>query len=354
MAVACWPAELGLLPGVCPLLPGGQRLPVPLADLADGGGRLLAALPLQQADRDPGGTDDQREQVRGDRRRAGEVGLAAVGQQQQDQQQDAGQAQEPTEPAVGGRRVPGPPLGRGSHRIPVGCGRSDSQGSDSQAGDSRTGDSEGRRVDLASEPAQEQPPPAESLPHEAGADSGLSPGDSDQAKAPADDPGTDDHPLRHFHADFKGAHYDWYLPGPDTQPTIAETGDAAPAERAGDLIANLDDVKRPRTSELLREFGKEAENIPDAGRDLGDLPPEFLARPSSSAHAVVEFRPTMTQLAHGETDTGNAVTGLALLTALILRATQSGIDYWRHRKDAIGDQHRAGDRAPDTADREPR
>ncbi len=108
----------------------------------------------------------------------------------------------------------------------------DSQGSDSQAGDIRAGGGEGRRVDLASEPAQEQPPLAESLPQEAGADSDLSPGDSDQAKALADDPGTEDHPLWHVHADFKGAHYDWYLPGPDTQPTIAETGDAAPAERA--------------------------------------------------------------------------------------------------------------------------
>ena len=180
------------------------------------------------------------------------------------------------------------------------------------------------------------------MPHEAGADSGLSPSDSDRAKALADDPGTDDHPLWHFHADFKGAHYDWYLPGPDTQLTIAETGDAAPAERAGDLIANLDNVRRSRADAFAWDVCEDAENLPDAMQDVADPVKDFFTRPASSAHAVVDTRPVVTQLAHDETDTGTMLTGLTLLS-----------QYLRHRKDEIGDQRRADDRPADPADREP-
>lgn len=230
---------------------------------------------------------------------------------------------------------------------------SDSQAADSQPADSQPGDSEGRRVDLASEPAQEQSPLAESVPHEPGADSDLSPADSDQAKALADDPGTDDHPLWHFHADFKGAHYDWYLPGPDTQPTNAETRDAPPAERAGDLIADLDDVRRSRADAFGWDVCEDAEHLPDAMQDLASPVKDFFARPPSSAHAVLDTRPVVTQLAHDETDTGTMLTGLTLLSILAIRAVRGTVQYLRHRKDEIGDQRRADDRPADPADREP-
>lgn len=249
----------------------------------------------------------------------------------------------PCSPAAGDKR----PVERPPPDEPGDRERAEPKGGDNQAPGGA-----GRRVDLDSEPAQEQPSPAESAPREAGADSGLSPGDPDQAKAPADDPGTDNHPLWHFHADFKGAHYDWYLPGPDTQPTSAETRDAPPAERAGDLIANLEDAVPSRISGLLREIAEEGEHIPDADENLAGTLTDLTSRPASSAHAVADTRVAVTPPEQHETETGTAMTGLVLLAALSLRGGQAGIHYWLHRKDSTGDQHRASDRAPDPADQE--
>ncbi len=254
-------------------------------------------------------------------------------------------------PADDGKR----PVERPPRDEPGERDRNEPRGSDSQGGDR-----EGRRADPVSEPAQERLAPAENLPKEADAESGLSPGDPDQAKAAlSEDRGTDGHPLWHFHADFRGTHTDWYMDqdghftsGPDAQPTAGETGDAAPGERAGDLIANLEDARDSRADRLTRELCEHADHIGDVTQDAIDDLTEVSSRPASSAHAAVDSRPTVSHLTHGETDTGTAVTGVILIATLMIRAFRQGLESFRQRKDEIGDKHRAGDRAPGLADQE--
>lgn len=239
-----------------------------------------------------------------------------------------------------------------------------------EPGDSERADprGSGARADGSEERQEVRAAPADSVPSESArgaaqdepaADIGLSRGEPDRAEALAADRETDDGPLWHFHADFKDSRTDFYLdqhghftPGPDDQPTGSRTGDAAPAERAGDLIANLEDAVPSRITGLLREIAEEGEHIPDADENLAGTVTNLTSRPAASAHAVVDTRVAVAPLERHETDTSTAMTGLVLLAALSLRGGQVGIHYWRHRKDSTGDQHRASDRAPDPADQE--
>lgn len=248
----------------------------------------------------------------------------------------------------------------------------DRERTEPRGGDTHAGDRGDRRADPVSGPAEAQPGSAESVRNDAprgGAEdepdavadaaTGLSPGNADRGEALTADRETESSPLWHFHADYKDAHTDLYLdqdghfrPGPDAQPTASLTGDAAPGQRAGDLIANLEDPGHSRAEAIVRRICEEGEDLRDGVQDLTDTARDYFARPALSAHAAVDTRPTVTHPAHDETDTGTGLTGLVLLAALGIRGGQLAIECRRRRKDEVGDQQRSDDRAPDPADRE--
>jgi hypothetical protein len=146
----------------------------------------------------------------------------------------------------------------------------------------------------------------------------------------------------HLHSEFKGASEDWYLDaggavvaGPDTGPRENVIGVAEPAERAGDLIADLDDVKRSWEDGFSRKVCKEGLELPDAGKNLtGTVEGLFpRPRPPVSAYTAADSRPAVTQVQREGIDTGSAVTGIILAGVLAIKAGQSGIRRWHKQKE---------------------
>jgi hypothetical protein len=144
----------------------------------------------------------------------------------------------------------------------------------------------------------------------------------------------------HLHSEFKDTSEDWYLDsggavvaGPDTGPRESVIGVAEPAERAGDLIADLDDIKRSRVNALSRRVCEEGLELPDAGKDAVGTVEGLFPRPPVSAYTTTDSGPAITQEPREGIDTGSAVTGIILVSILAVKAVQSGIRHWRKQKE---------------------